>query len=437
MKNKKLTVVTSIILAIVMLFSSVSVAAFDAEPTTAPLEETTTQVAEETTTALPEEPTTAPVEETTTDVAEETTTEVTEETTEAPAEEETTEPETDDDYSDEYWDGYDDGYYDGYDEGYSDGFWDGYYDYDSGDDYSEGYWDGYYEGYYDAMNNGGNVITIFDRWDAFYEDLIDRLLMLKETFIEYIYMIFRLGEYGIDETAEIEDTSFIPDGTQPTLEGNEEAEILCEEFNYSLIYFYYGDHPGLYMTRKFDTIVNLVDCSGGFIVKKIAQDIIDQNIIQSAFTEYYDDGECMYPFVYSYLYPEGLTTAEKTVNEDGSIDYKFVLIEEASFFDGYDTYAVKLNKKGQPVRADDFYHDYVTYTLAVEDLYIDPAVVTRAEIQYPGATITAKVDAEGRLVTYNIEMPVKGSGEGKISFVNIDATLEGSSNLYYTFDYDI
>ena len=326
MKNKKLTVITSIILAIVMLFSSVSVAAFDAEPTTAPLEETTTQVAEETTTALPEEPTTAPVEETTTDVAEETTTEVTEETTEAP-EEETTEPETDDDYSDEYWDGYDDGYYDGYDEGYSDGFWDGYYDYDSGDDYSEGYWDGYYEGYYDAMNNGGNVITIFDRWDAFYEDLIDRLLTLKETFIEYIYMIFKLGEYGIDEEAEIEDTSFIPDGTQPTLEGNEEAEAICEEFNNLFAYFCYGYHPEFYMTRKFDTIVNLVDCSGGFIVKKIAQDIIDQNIIQSTYTEYYYSGEYIYQLMYSYLYTEGLTSAEKTVNEDGSIDYKFVLIE--------------------------------------------------------------------------------------------------------------
>ena len=439
MKNKKLTLVTSLILAIVMLFSSVSIGAYGIETTTEVTTEPTTTQLEETTTALPEETTTAVVEETTTEApAEETTTETAEETTEAPAEEETTtEPETDDDYSDVYWEGYEEGYYDGYDEGYTDGFWDGYYDYDSGDDYSEGYWDGYYEGYYDAMNNGGNVITIFDRWDAFYADLIDRLLMLKETFIDYIYMIFKLGDYGIDETAEIDDTSFIPDGTQPTLEDSEEAAVICEEFNELLIYFNYGDHPDLYMTRTFDTIVNLVDCSGGFIVKKMAQNIIDENIVQSSFTEYYDDGEWMYPFVYSYLYPEGLTSAEKTVNDDGSIDYKFVLIEEASFFDGYNTYAVKLNKNGKVVRADDFYHDYLTYTLSVEDLYVDPAVVTRAEIQYPGATVTAKVDAEGRLVNYNIEMPVKGSGEGKISFVKLDATLEGSSNLYYSFDYDV
>lgn len=437
MKNKKLTVVTGVILVIIMLFSSVSIGAYGIETTTVP--------AEETTTALPEESTTAPVEETTTDVAEETTTEVTEETTEAPTEETTTEaPEetttestTDGDHTDEYWDGYDEGYDDGYDEGYTDGFWDGYYDYESGDDYSEGYWDGYYEGYYEAMNNGGNVITIFDRWDAFYWDLLERIEIIKETFMEYIYRIFRLGDYAIDEPAEIKDTSFIPDGTQATLAGDEEAEALCEEFNNLINNYIYGYHPDLYVTEKFETIVDLVDCSGGFLVKKKAQEIIDENIIDYVDEEYFSEYSYLYTVQDTLIYPAGLTTAEKTVNEDGSTEYKFVLAEEATFYDGYDTYAVKLNKDGEAVYTNNFQHYYVAYTLDIDALYLDPAVITRAEVQYPGATITAKVDDQGRLEYYNIEMPVKGSGEGKISFIKIDATLEGESNLYYTFDYNV
>ena len=426
MKNKKLMFVTSVILVIVMLFSSVSVAAYDSETTT----EVTTTVVEEATTEVAEESTTEVAEESTTEApTEETTTEATEETT--------TEPETDDSYSEDYWDGYEEGYDEGYDEGYSDGFWDGYYDYESGDDYSEGYWDGYYEGYYDAVNREENIVTIFDKWDAFYWDLLERIALIRETIIEYIYMIFKLGDYAVEEPAEIEDTSFIPDGTQATLAGDEEAEALCEEFNNLINDYIYGYHPDLYVTEKFETIVNLVDCSGGFLVKKMAQEIIDENIIDYVDEEYFSEYSYLYTVQSTLIYPAGLTTAEKTVNEDGSTEYKFVLAEEATFYDGYDTYAVKLNKYGEPVYTDNFQHYYVAYVLDVGALYLDPAVITRAEVQYPGATITAKVDDQGRLEYYNIEMPVKGSGEGKISFIKADVTLEGESNLYYTFDYNV
>ena len=430
MKNKKLMVVTSLLLAIVMAFSTFTVAAYDPVPVT----EVTTTAAEETTTQVAEEPTTeAPTEETTTQATEETTTEATEETTE--------EPSTDGEYSEEYWNGYEDGYNAGLSDGeyegeYEEGFEDGYdWGYEWG--LEDGYYAGYYEGYYDAINGNANqVITVFDRWDAFYEDLLERLENLKYTFIDFFEKLFKIGGYAEYDPAEITDTSFIPDASQPSLEGDEAATALCDEFNNLINGYANGDHPEVYITRRFETIVNLVDCTGGPLVKNIAQDIIDTNIVQSDYTLYYYDGEYV-SMLWTGIYPEGLTSATKTVNEDGSIDYEFKLIEEATFYDGYDTYAVALDENDEVVYLYDFYHDYVGYTIYVPYLEVDPAAITKAEIVYPGATITAKVDAEGRLASYNVLMPVKGDGEAKISLIKAKASLEGESNIYFDFDYDV
>lgn len=426
MKNRKLTAIVSLVLAIVMLCSSIPAAAFDIVPTGTP---TTEAGPIETTTAIGFEPTTAPADETTTAPADETTT--------LPEDETTTEPTTEDDRSEDYWDGYEDGYEDGYDEGYDEGFWDGYYDYDSGDDYYEGYYDGYYNGYYEGLEEGrGEVITIFDRWDAFRWDFMERIEMFKIVFVEFFQRIFRTGDFAVIDPAEIEDTSFIPDGTQTTLEDDEEAAALCEEFNTLINGFIAGNHPDVKVTRRFDTIVNLIDCTGGPLVKNIAQKVIDNNIVQNTREEYYYEGYYAYLVQETNIYPSGLTVAEKTVNEDGTTDYKFVLAEEACFFDGYDTYAVRFNEFGDVMYSDYYQHDEVAYTLYVEYIDAEPAAVTRAEIQYPGATITAKTDAEGRLVTYDIEMPVKGAGEAKISFIKASVELEGESNMYFDFEYD-
>ena len=441
MKNKKLTLIASVILVIAMLFGTVTASATDLAPTTgAPVLESTTEL-ETTEAPTTEEPTT-----------EEPTTE--EPTTEEPTTEETTtEPEDgwydnsdfeteeekeayDEGFNDGYFDGYndarddyngqdyDDGYNDGWDDGYESGEWDGY---------DEGYYDGYYEGYYEAMNSEKDVVTIFDRIDAFYEDLLERIELIKEKFIEFFQKLFKTGDYAVTEEA-YPDTDFIPSPDQATLAGDEDAQALCDEFN-ALINNFPDNHGGVDVTKTAEVGIEITDCPGGEIVKKLVQPVVDEYLVDSESTEYFYEDDTVYFFQETYVTPEGLVSAKKTVNEDGTTDYEFKLISEACFYNGYYTYPVTI-EDGEAVVNDYFYHYDVADVIIVEYFYYDEVAVTKAEIVYPGATITAKTDAQGRLTEYNIDMPVNGEATGKFGLVKVDIGLAGYRNEGYSMVYD-
>lgn len=446
MKNKKLTLIASVILVIAMLFGTVTASATDLAPTTgAPVLESTTEL-ETTEAPTTEEPTTeAPT-------TEEPTTE--EPTTEEPTTEETTtEPEdgwydnsdfeTEEEkeaYDEGFWDGYYDGYgdarddYNGqdYDDGYNDGWDDGY---ESGewDGYDEGYYDGYYEGYYEAMNSEKDVVTIFDRIDAFYEDLLERIELIKEKFIEFFQKLFKTGDYAVTEEA-YPDTDFIPSPDQATLAGDEDAQALCDEFN-ALINNFPDNHGGVDVTKTAEVGIEITDCPGGEIVKKLVQPVVDEYLIDSESTEYFYEDDYVYFFQETYVDPAGLVSAKKTVNEDGTTDYEFKLLAEACFYNGYHTYPVTI-EDGEAVEAYGLYHYNVADVIIVEYFYYDEVTVTKAEIVYPGATITAKTDAQGRLVEYNIDMPVNGEATGKFGLVKVDIGLDGYRNEGYSMVYD-
>ncbi len=446
MKNKKLTLIASVILVIAMLFGTVTASATDLAPTTeAPVLESTTEL-ETTEAPTTEEPTT---EEPTT---EEPTTE--EPTIEEPTTEETTtEPEdgwydnsdfeTEEEkeaYDEGFWDGYSDGYSDArddyngqdYDDGYNDGWDDGY---ESGewDGYDEGYYDGYYEGYYEAMNSEKDVVTIFDRIDAFYEDLLERIEIIKEKFIEFFQKLFKTGDYAVTEEA-YPDTDFIPSPDQATLAGDEDAQALCDEFNALINNFPY-EHEAVEVTKTAEVGIEITDCPGGEMVKKLVQPIVDEYLVDSESSEYFYEDDYVYNFQETYVMPEGLVSATKTVNEDGTTDYEFKLIAEACFYNGFETYPVTI-EDGEAVQAYGLYHYDVADVLIVEYFYYDEVAITQAEIVYPGATITAKTDAQGRLTEYNIDMPVYGEGTGKFSFIKATVGLDGYRNEGFSMVYD-
>lgn len=441
MKNKKLTLIASVILVIAMLFGTVTASATDLAPTTgAPVLESTTEL-ETTEAPTTEEPTT-----------EEPTTE--EPTTEEPTTEETTtEPEdgwydnsdfeTEEEkeaYDEGFWDGYNDGYSDArddyngqdYDDGYDDG-WDDGYDWGESDGYYDGYEDGYYEGYYEAMNSEKDVVTIFDRIDAFYEDLLERIEIIKEKFIEFFQKLFKTGDYAVTEEA-YPDTDFIPSPDQATLAGDEDAQALCDEFN-ALINNFPDNHGGVDVTKTAEVGIEITDCPGGEIVKKLVQPVVDEYLVDSESTEYFYEDDYVYFFQETYVDPAGLVSAKKTVNEDGTTDYEFKLISEACFYNGYYTYPVTI-EDGEAVVNDYFYHYDVADVIIVEYFYYDEVTVTKAEIVYPGATITAKTDAQGRLVEYDIDMPVNGEATGKFGLVKVDIGLDGYRNEGYSMVYD-
>lgn len=327
----------------------------------------------------------------------------------------------DEEKSDDYWDGY----YDGYDEGYSDaesedydsGYEDGYYD-----GMSEGYLDGYYQGYYDGVN-AFREPSVFEEVESFFYELKYRIEDFFYRIQIFFEMLFKTGDYApatpIDPEAD-----FIPDGSQPNLAGDEAAAALCEEFN-ALIEDFKEIDEAVAITKKVDVAITAKDLPSA--VQGIVNEVIEQFVIDDAITNNYVAGEYAYEVQSTQLYPEGLAEATKTVNADGTTDYKFVVIAEAAYFDGHYTEGVKY-ENGQFYSGVGLQHDLVADTLYIEYADLDPVIITSAEIYYPGATITAKTDAEGRLVAYDVDMPVSGTGEAKISVIDIKASLEGYRN---------
>ena len=447
MKNKKLILIASIMLVIAMLCGSLSVAATEGDITTTTEVETT--LTEETTTEAPAEPTT--------------TTELTTELTTAPADEATTVPEetttssdgyyndsdyeTDEEkeaYDEGYWDGYEDGWddakdeYEGedYDSGYDDG-WDDGYDWGESDGYYEGYEDGYYEGYYEAMNSGqNNVITIFDRWDAFIEDLRERVENFLYQIKDFFQRIFKTGDYAPEVPIDPDDSyyiDFIPEGFEGTLADDENAADICDEFNSLVNNFIDGVPADVNITKTVDVDVQASELPQ--VVQSIVQPVIENYLIDDSETNYYYEGDWAYGVQTTQLMPEYLTTAEKTVNEDGTTDYRFEIIEEAAYYDGYETRGVRM-VDGEVVYYN-LQHEYIADALYVEDGYLDPVTITNAKITYPGATVTGKTDAQGRLIEYDVNMPVKGEATGKVSFINATVALSGHRNEGFVMDYDV
>lgn len=371
MKSKKLTLILSVMLAIIMLFGTVSVAAVDVTYTTVP------------------------------------------QTTTAPA--------VEDEKSDEYWDGYYDGYEDGYkdaeSEDYDSGYEDGYYD-----GMGNGYHNGYYEGYYDGVN-AFREPSIFEKIENFFYELRYRIEDFFYRIKDFFDRLFKTGDYT-PSTPVDPDADFIPDGSQPTLEGDAAAEALCEEFN-ALIEGFKEVDEAVAITKKVDVGITVADVPS--VAQGIVNELVEQFVIDNATTNNYVAGEYAYEVQSTELFPAGLASAEKTVNEDGTTDYKFVVIAEAAYYDGNETTGVKYGDGGlyQGVALQ---HDYVADTLYIEYADLDPVVIKSAEIYYPGATITAKTDAKGRVIAYDVDMPVSGTGEAKISVIDIKASLEGYRN---------
>ena len=440
MKNKKLILIASVMLVIAMLFGTVTAGATDSEITTttevATTEETTTQLPEETTTT--EEPTTEePATEETTTVEE-----TTEDRDGYYDDSEFESEEERDAYFEGYWDGYNEGYYDAEDEykdkDYQDGYeegWDDGYDYGEWEGYDEGFYAGYYEGYYDAIRDMENkeVITIFDRWDAFVEDLRERVENFLYQIKDFFQRIFKTGDYAPQEPVDPDNSDFIPEGFEGTLKDDEEAQAICDEFNFLVNEFVYSVPADVNITKTVDVDIQAKDLPQ--VVQAIVQPVIENFLVSDSTTTFFNEGDSAYHVQETELMPEFLTIAEKTVNEDGTTDYRFEVIEEVAYYDGYETNGVR--KMNGSIYYYTLQHEYIADAIYVEYGYLDPVTITSATIVYPGATVTAKTDAQGRLIKYDIDMPVEGEATGKVGFIQASVALSGHRNEGFIMDYDV
>lgn len=301
---------------------------------------------------------------------------------------------------------YDEGYDDGYNSGYNDGYTDGF-----GDGYNNGFDDGYYED-----QDGGLGI---------FETIREKIYEIRyriESFFKSLKKKFR-ETFGISDI----DKNYLPSADTTNLGEDDDVYYLCAEFNDMARALCYPEKPINY-TKTAKVGIEIVDCTGGKLVADLANPIVEDYLVDEV-TEYTYQQFFASGMQSVYVNPYGLQSATKTVNEDGTTDYEFLLVDEATFFDGEDDYL--LDSDGN-LGYGNFYNYDVSDVMLLSYLNFDPVKIKCATIYYPGTTVKATADAEGRLITLDILMPVEGSG--KIN-MGLNVELKGYRNESFDISY--
>ena len=118
----------------------------------------------------------------------------------------------------------------------------------------------------------------------------------------------------------------------------------------------------------------------------------------------------------------GLANATATANADGGYTMTLTFIAEASNFDG-------TKNTSEPVE-----HKKAMDPLELGSLDLGPISISNAALSYPGATVTATVDGQGRLVKLEQKLPLEGEGTGKAG-IELTLKLSGSMDGTYEFTY--
>ncbi|MBR2892665.1 MAG: hypothetical protein IKB94_02310, partial [Clostridia bacterium] len=185
------------------------------------------------------------------------------------------------------------------------------------------------------------------------------------------------------------------------------------------------------MHKESTIAIQITDCPGGDTVKKIVQPVVDKFAGTSTKDIDYSngvssDGSEFYRAITpagrdSKLTEAGIANATCVAEGDG---YKMTItiVAEKSTFDGTNTV--------NPVN-----HEAVMDPLNLATLDADPITITAADMNYPGATIVATVDGEGRLTSHSLKMPLDGKGTGKAAFITAEIGLAGSLDDTFTYTY--
>ena len=118
----------------------------------------------------------------------------------------------------------------------------------------------------------------------------------------------------------------------------------------------------------------------------------------------------------------GLASASATANADGGYTMTMVFVPEDSIFDG-------TTNTSEPT-----YHMGAMDPLNLGTIDLGPISIARAELHYPGATLTATVDGQGRLVKLDNKLPLEGFGTGK-AVIELTINMNGSMDSTYEMTY--
>lgn len=119
----------------------------------------------------------------------------------------------------------------------------------------------------------------------------------------------------------------------------------------------------------------------------------------------------------------GIAEASATANADGGYTMKIKFVAESSNFDG-------TQNTSEPE-----FHKGAMDPLNLGSLDLGPIKIAEAGLDYPGATVEATVDGQGRLVKLVQLLPLGGFGTGKAGPIKATINLEGSMDATYEITY--
>jgi hypothetical protein len=119
----------------------------------------------------------------------------------------------------------------------------------------------------------------------------------------------------------------------------------------------------------------------------------------------------------------GIAEASATANADGGYTMKIKFVAESSNFDG-------TQNTSEPE-----YHKGAMDPLNLGGLDLGPIKISEAGLDYPGATVEATVDGQGRLIKLVQVLPLGGFGTGKAGPIKATINLEGSMDATYEITY--
>ena len=119
----------------------------------------------------------------------------------------------------------------------------------------------------------------------------------------------------------------------------------------------------------------------------------------------------------------GIAEASATANADGGYTMKIKFVAESSNFDG-------TQNTSEPE-----FHKGAMDPLNLGGLDLGPIKIAEAGLDYPGATVEATVDGQGRLIKLVQILPLGGFGTGKAGPIKATINLEGSMDATYEITY--
>ena len=119
----------------------------------------------------------------------------------------------------------------------------------------------------------------------------------------------------------------------------------------------------------------------------------------------------------------GIAEASATANADGGYTMKIKFVAESSNFDG-------TQNTSEPE-----FHKGAMDPLNLGGLDLGPIKIAEAGLDYPGATVEATVDSQGRLIKRVQFLPLGGFGTGKAGPIKGTINLEGSMDATYEITY--